>query len=561
MPSGNPNMGTNKTTGTSSAMGSRSANAATGPGNYGGSSSMGSRSANAATGPAGYGGSSGGSMGSRSANAATGPGGYGGGNGNTGGFQSTGLNNSLAGLNRTDRAVVEAGARIGRDFGVGTARGIVAASEIAKTAFGELGNRYDTPENLAAVSRNVLNRMGLAQNYGRYRGSIEGVLAGYDASGYGYGFGRGKALAKAGVGPLGNSAFQSAKFGTPAYNAGLASLTGELTGTGPALPDFVRTATNYHNPDVSNPSWGRNARQFGPHAFSNPDKGFGPSAVAASNARISQGVNPSMPESVTASRAPIPRDKPESFAMARAQPIPASLEEQAGLTGGLRSAFPSRPIEIGGAFPAAAKYQDRLPAETTIAGRPAPQQNFTSRIASRPEYAGAFPGAPVTDNFPARPEARPGFASQVTARPEPPQNFVSRVESRPGVPASFNSRIAGRPEALQGFTSRVAGRPGLPLGGPAPATYSNPPRSFAGIPGNGMAQIDPVAGPAPPAPIGLADFGFNPVRGGNAGSSMFRRIAKELARKKQQQSASQGGTYYPVNPLGPYSGPLGTLPA
>ena len=178
-----------------------------------------------------------------------------------------------------DRMQVNNGSLLNQSLGgqMGLPSAIVAANEMAKTAYGETGKNYANANNLAAVNQVMLNRMGLMANQGQYGGNPTSVLSGFDANGYD------QARVNGVAGPQGNSAYQSATFGSPQLGAAAQSLAGQLQGTGPTLPAGVMDATNYYNPAAASPSWanGMNGTRFGPHVFGNPDAGRSPVVVAS----------------------------------------------------------------------------------------------------------------------------------------------------------------------------------------------------------------------------------------------------------------------------------------
>ena len=187
-------------------------------------------------------------------------------------------------VNKEDRQLVNnIGKSISKSYGVSLGDAIIGGSQMAKTVFGELGNRWSTPANSAAVAQVILNRVGLAANKGHYGGTMKGVLGGFDANGYDQ-----KRVASVGIGPAGNSAFQQAAPGTPQYQSGLDAIEGQLHGTGPELPAPVMHATNYRANTMKAPSWEKKgeATEYGPHTFSNPDEGRPANVVAANNAAI-----------------------------------------------------------------------------------------------------------------------------------------------------------------------------------------------------------------------------------------------------------------------------------
>lgn len=189
----------------------------------------------------------------------------------------------LHGMNSWDRQLVgDIAGKIQRDYGLSLSESIIGASELARSIYGELGEKWGTKKNAAAVGRVALNRLGLAKTKGAYGGTLNGVLGGFDASGYA------PRTRTAGIGPEGNAAFQAAAPGTSAYQTGLDALQGQLFGTGPSLPEGVVNATNYRANFMGAPSWERGVEttQFGPHTFSNPDPARSPGAVAASNRQI-----------------------------------------------------------------------------------------------------------------------------------------------------------------------------------------------------------------------------------------------------------------------------------
>lgn len=192
-------------------------------------------------------------------------------------------------MNMEDRKLVNTvGPYLSKAFGLSLGQGIVDASQYAKTAWGEVGSKWGSPENLAAVAQVMLNRSNLAATKGQYGGTPQGVMAGFDANGYDQNRVGGI------IGPLGNSAFQSATPGTPAYQAGLNALYGRIMGTGPELPNAVQNATNYRANSMGAPSWeqGVATTTFGPHTFSNPDPGRPASTVMAANNAMQNGWNP-----------------------------------------------------------------------------------------------------------------------------------------------------------------------------------------------------------------------------------------------------------------------------
>lgn len=198
--------------------------------------------------------------------------------------------NSGARLNRTDRDLVETGAQLGNRFGMGTPFGIIGASEIGRTAYGEAGGHMKDRRNLEAVVQSILNRLGIAASGKKGFGSSFGrVLSAYDANAYGYNYDRAKPLASNKIGPLGNDAYRSAKFGTRGYDAGLAALKSALKNRA-RLPASVALSTHYFTGPP--PDWaGRHFSQFGPHIFGYDEtmpQTF-PSAVARTNAAIAAG--------------------------------------------------------------------------------------------------------------------------------------------------------------------------------------------------------------------------------------------------------------------------------
>lgn len=189
------------------------------------------------------------------------------------------LQHSLTSLmNKNDRLQVDNGAAFAKATGSprSLGPGIVTANEMAKTAYGETGKKHASPENLGAVNQVMLNRMGLAAKLGQYGGTPEGVLAGFDANGYD------QKRVSGVAGSKGNDAFRSATFGSPELFAANTSLQKQLAGTGPKLPDAVKNATNYSINGL-NPYWEKGVKttSFGPHTFSNPDKGRSATEVSA----------------------------------------------------------------------------------------------------------------------------------------------------------------------------------------------------------------------------------------------------------------------------------------
>lgn len=442
-----------------------------------------------------------------------------------------GLMNSLAGMNRQDRQLVDVGSRLGKQYGLGLGGGIVGASEISKTLEGELGSRWSNEMNRAAIAQNILNRLDLAATRGRYGKSLMGVLKGYDATGYDQ-----KRLAGK-ISPKGISAFQNTKFGTPTYGAALTSLDKQMAGTGPALPDFVMNATNYHNPKTSSPSWGRNAKSFGPHAFSNPDRGFGQSAVAAARDRA-------------AGTALAMGNIPGMGGMPTGQGVTQVAGAMPSLAGSRRVAEfaargkPETPNQRVAQF--AARGKPSVPGADMARAQPVPQPNEV--IGQGPTLADVMPAARVASYDPLgsirAPQRQQMAKMQDRIAPEvtmaKTQDRIAPETSTPPMGGALNPRVAS---LMSDFGVRH-----LNTGLPDQYADTNPDRSYANIPASGFPRTEAAA--ADPAQFANSPLGRTLASIGRGVGQGFGAINKGMKAYEANKGKLAFANAIGINPIG-----------
>jgi len=129
---------------------------------------------------------------------------------------------------------------------------------LIRTIQGEAGNEPAAGQH--AVGNTMLNRMADGEDFDRLAGA-------YDANGLRYA----KTEGKSGV-PA-NAGFRNTRPGSMDYNEGIEALMrpqSRFSKFTNLMPDSVKTAKQYYNPDLASPSWGGDSFvKLGNHAFGN----------------------------------------------------------------------------------------------------------------------------------------------------------------------------------------------------------------------------------------------------------------------------------------------------
>jgi hypothetical protein len=167
---------------------------------------------------------------------------------------------------------------------IDTADSLVSVSEIDKTVAGECAKGGGCSDSeRTAIANVIMNRINIAAA-NKPNLDIHDVLDAFDANM------QAENQRKGGVPD--NKVYATADVGTPQYAAGVTALNAALSGNLPKdIPDSVRLATNYYNPDSSNPSWSDNSTlgtQYGPHKFLSVN-GSTPAQVQAANDKVAAG--------------------------------------------------------------------------------------------------------------------------------------------------------------------------------------------------------------------------------------------------------------------------------
>lgn len=129
---------------------------------------------------------------------------------------------------------------------------------LIRTIQGEAGHEIAAGQH--AVGNTMLNRMADGEKFNSLAGA-------YDANGLRYY----KTGGRSGVPP--NAGFRKTKPGTMDYNEGIEALMrpqSKFSKFTNLMPDSVKSARQYYNPDIASPSWGGdNFVKLGNHAFGN----------------------------------------------------------------------------------------------------------------------------------------------------------------------------------------------------------------------------------------------------------------------------------------------------
>lgn len=374
-----------------------------------------------------------------------------------------------------NRTATSLGLSMAERYGKNPVESVNAVKEMARTLVGETLGLPQVEQDAAA--RTMFNRMDLNASTGR-RVNYGSLLNAYDANGMRVPSAR-------------NTAYNRAKPGTAAYGEALQAIASGMSPYGSLanVPDFVQNATNYHNPDTSSPSWGKNAERFGAHAFSSPDPGRSAAQVAAARTGV--------------------LGSPGGFA-------PSDVQVASALGPGASSRV----------------------AEFAARGKPlTAASNQVAEFAAR--------GKPVSPTDIQVAE----FAARGKPSAFAPSNRVAEFAARgkPAVPSSFamgRAQEIPTPNELLGRTNAVAGLPN-PSGysfGPAPSpNYTNPGKSYANVGGNRglQAALSPSPSPAQ-AYSDPADFARSPLGQAfgaignsiNAGLQGFGQASKMYADHK-----------------------------